>query len=473
MVGLDSFARISRRRACAWALAAAWVLCFVATAAYAQRPVVRPSYRIFLTDGTPLVSAGEFVRSDGRVVFSIPVGGPADPGALQVITLPDSVVDWDRTNRYADAVRHRRYAASQGEDDYLALSNKVARALSDMAFASDATSKVRIGEEIRRQLVAWPADHFGYRAADVRDLIAIVEESLTDVRAEAGEQSFDLNLVASIEPPAEPLMPEPTVEESVRLAWLASRAADSSHERVSLQSAILVVLAKKRAAAPEPWIRSAEQRAKASLAFEARLDRKYAELSSRTRSAAGTSASRGDVRAIESLMSDVRRQDDRLGRQRPDTVARLIDELTGALEVARNNRLALDRWHYRVENFGWYQRFIDGTVSRIAKHGPEFEAVRTLAGPSIKRLAGGDRDLAELEVSMLPVAPPPDLRATHDTLLASIRMLREAFRLRREALVAGDMTVAHNASAAAAGGWLLFDRVRANVAEFFRRPSPP
>jgi hypothetical protein len=232
------------------------------------------------------------------------------------------------------------------------------------------------------------------------------------------------------------------------------------------------VLAKRRATAPEPWIRSAEKRTKASLAFEARLDREYAQLSSRARSAAGASSSRGDVRAIESLMSDVRRQDERLGRQRPDRIARLIDDLNGALEVARHNRLALDRWHYRVETFGWYQRFIDGTASRIAKRGQDFAAVRSLAGPTTRRLADADRDLAELEISMLPVAPPPDLKDTHDALLASVRLLREALRLRHGALAAGDITIAHNASAAAAGGWLLFNRVRANVADFFRRPSP-
>jgi len=473
MLRRDSFAPVSgRRAACACALAMVWMLGVAAEPVSAQRAEPRPSFRIFLMDGTPLLSAGEFVRSDGRVVFSMPIGGEAEPGALQVISLPDAVIDWTRTNRYADAVRHRRYAASQGEDDYLALSNQVARALSDMAFAPDAETKVRIGEAIRRQLLAWPADHHGYRAADVRDMVAIVEESLTSVRAGSGQQAFDLNLVASIEPPAEPLLPEPTVEESVGLARQASRAADSPHERVSLQSAILVVLAQRRAASPEPWMRSAERLAKASLAFEARVDRQYGELSQRTRAAAAAASSRGDVRAIESRMSDVRRQDDRFGRQRPDMVTSLVEALEAALEVARNNRLALDRWQYRLDVFGAYKRVIEAALSRIAKHGSDVEAVRTLAGPDARHLGDTDRDLAELEVSLLPVTPPPDVKDTHDTMLAAIRLLREAVRLRREAVAANDMDVAYNASSAAAGGWLLSDRVRVHIAEYFRRPSP-
>ena len=55
-----------------------------------------PSYRIFLTDGTALVSFGEFARANGRIVFTMPIGSPADPDVLQVVTLPDTVVDWDR-----------------------------------------------------------------------------------------------------------------------------------------------------------------------------------------------------------------------------------------------------------------------------------------------------------------------------------------------------------------------------------------
>ena len=475
MVRLDVLATVSGRRAahaCACLLMLAWMLGAAAAPAFAQRAVARPSYRIFLTDGTPLISSGEFVRSDGRIVFSMPVGSAGDAAALQVVSLPDSVIDWARTNRYADAVRHRRYAASQGEDDYLALGNQVARALSDMAFAPDPETKLRIGDAIRRTLMAWPPDHFGYRTADVHDLVAIVEESLTSVRAGSGQQAFDLNLVATIEPPPETLLPEPTLQETVRLADAAARTSDSPAERVPLQSAILVALSERRAGAPEPWMRSAERRAKDSLAFEVRVDQQYAALARRTRSEAGPASSLGDVRAIESLMRDVRRQDDRWGRQRPDTITRVIEELTGALDAARNNRLALDRWRYRLETYGGYKRAVEGAVSRIAARGPDFDAVRALAGPDPKRLNDTDRELAGLEVSMLPVTPPPELKDTHDALLATIGLLRDAIRLRREALAAGNMGVAYNASSAAAGGWLLFDRVRTRVAEYFRRPSP-
>jgi hypothetical protein len=464
--------RFGLRAAFACALAAAWLIGAGAAPVGAQDAAPLPSYRVFLNDGTPLVSYGEFSRSNGRVVFTMPLGTVARPDALQVVTLPESLVDWERTNRYTEAVRHRRYAATQGEADYLALGNMVARALSDMAFAPDAAAKVRIGEEIRRRLQAWPSEHFGYRAADVRDLVAIVEESLSDVRAGAGEHAFDLNLVATVESPVEPLLPEPTLEQAMSLAATAAEKADSPHERVSLQSAILVALGQRRARAPEPWMGTAERRAKQSLAFEARVDRQYADLARRTREAARTSATRGDVRAIERLEQGVRQKHEALARRRPDRIAVLLGELSAALDTARNNRLALDRWQYRLQIFAGYKRATESAISSVAGHASDIEAVRKLAGPDPKRLDRTDRRLAELEISMLPVAPPPDLTDAHEAFMASIRLLREAVRLRREALAAGSMDLAYNASSAAAGGWLIFERVRMSIADYFRRPSP-
>ena len=48
-------------------------------------------FRLFLTDGTSLVSFGEYARVADRVIFSMPVGGPIDQPRLHVVTLPASV----------------------------------------------------------------------------------------------------------------------------------------------------------------------------------------------------------------------------------------------------------------------------------------------------------------------------------------------------------------------------------------------
>src|SRR5258705_6218020 len=75
--------------------------------------------RVFLTDGTSLVSYGEPARLDDRVIFSMPTEVAPNP-TLHLVNLPADRVDWDRTNRYAATARIARYVKTQGDDDYAA-----------------------------------------------------------------------------------------------------------------------------------------------------------------------------------------------------------------------------------------------------------------------------------------------------------------------------------------------------------------
>ena len=69
--------------------------------------------RVFLTDGTSLVSYGEPARVDDRVVFSMPTEIAPNP-PLHLVNLPADRVDWDRTNRYAATARMTRYVEDAG-----------------------------------------------------------------------------------------------------------------------------------------------------------------------------------------------------------------------------------------------------------------------------------------------------------------------------------------------------------------------
>ena len=60
--------------------------------------------RVFLRDGTSLVSYGEFARVADRVVFSLPTSTLPNP-SLQLVNIPAGRIDWDRTNQYAEAAR--------------------------------------------------------------------------------------------------------------------------------------------------------------------------------------------------------------------------------------------------------------------------------------------------------------------------------------------------------------------------------
>src|SRR5438132_162255 len=131
--------------------------------------------RLFLRDGTSLVSYGEFARVADRVIFSLPTSAAVNP-PLQVINIAADRIDWDRTNRYAEAARAARYLATRAESDYAALSNAVSRALNDVAFVSDPARRLATAEDVRKTLADWPRNHFNYRITEVRQLLGLLDE---------------------------------------------------------------------------------------------------------------------------------------------------------------------------------------------------------------------------------------------------------------------------------------------------------
>src|SRR6478752_6634695 len=92
--------------------------------------------RVFLTDGTSLVSFGEPARVNDRVVFSMPTAITPNP-PLHLVDLPLARVDWDRTSRYAATARASHYIATQAESDYAALSNDVAATLNEVTSTAE------------------------------------------------------------------------------------------------------------------------------------------------------------------------------------------------------------------------------------------------------------------------------------------------------------------------------------------------
>jgi len=432
-----------------------------------------PSHRIFLTDGTALVSFGEFARTNGRVVFTLPIGPPANPDVLQVVTLPDTVIDWDRTNRYADAVRLRHYASTRGDEDYAALTGAVARALGDMAFAPETSAKLAIAADIRRQLLEWQATHLGYRSEDVRELTAIVEEAVSDIRAGSGLRAFDFSLIAAIEPPAEPLLPEPTVEDSIDSASAAARLVEGRRERLSLQEAILQVLDRRKRSLPHPWYSATRRAVRSSLKQDTRVDRKYTELASRTRADAAVLSSRADAAGLVRLAAGVRQADERLGYQRPEVIDLLLTSLAARADAARGARAALERWEDRTAPYGAYRKRIGWCLNEFGKVAGDMGTLRRMSGVEARRLSKALKRVAAIEVALLPLDPPPDLQPAHDMLLSSVHLMREAVRLWRGAAISGDMNMARNASAAAAGALLLFETARGRIDEYFRRPVAP
>lgn len=441
----------------------------LAPAAAAQTPADAVFYRIFLRDGTTVVSYGDFARVAGRVVFSIPISIATNPPTLELVSLAESSVDWTRTDEYAEAARARHYADTRGEQEFAALSNEVARALNDVALTEDPQRRLALADRARRVLADWPSRNYGYRANDVAQLSALLDEVVSELRVAAGLSRFDVSLVANTTPPPSvPLMAPPTLRESIAGAFTAARLTPDAGERVSLLKAIESALAS--AATDETWAAALRARASADLAIETKTDRDYADLASRVLATARQRLERADVKGIESLVRQVLKADDRLGRKRPQTTAALLATLDARIDSARRLRLARDAWALRIDGVRKYQKKIRSPMGALLDARPWLEQIRQLAGPEPATLPDYEQRTASASRELALVKPPAGLDAVHGMLTSAFQMAVRAAQARAKAAHANDMTVAWEASSAAAGALLLMDHARD---EMQRMTAPP
>jgi len=149
-------------------------------------------YRVFLKDGGVLVSYGEFARVADRVVLSIPIGGTDASPVLHVISIAENVVEWQRTNAYAQAARARHYAETQGESDFARLTRQVSDTLYKVGSTDNPAERLALAEAARKELIEWPQGHFGYRAEELQQLTTWLDQVVGELRVAAGQKSFDL-----------------------------------------------------------------------------------------------------------------------------------------------------------------------------------------------------------------------------------------------------------------------------------------
>ena len=151
------------KKRCMW-LAALMVIAGAAPA-FAESVTL---LRVFLNDGTAIVSYGEYARVGDRLVFSMPIGGVEANGGsnplLHVVNLPVSAVNWTATEKYAESARYTSYIANSAESDYAALAGEVAATLNAIVLNKDPGKRLDMAVEARKRLASWPKDHYGYRA---------------------------------------------------------------------------------------------------------------------------------------------------------------------------------------------------------------------------------------------------------------------------------------------------------------------
>src|SRR3989442_15109199 len=97
--------------------------------------------------------------------------------------------------------------------------------------------------QARTTLVQWPPAHFGYRQSDVREIVSLLDEAISDLRVAAGIGAFELSLVATVpDVPLEPLLDMPRPRELFDQIIRAAQLTDRSTERVSLLQTALALL---------------------------------------------------------------------------------------------------------------------------------------------------------------------------------------------------------------------------------------
>ena len=129
-------------------------------ASAADEPVATPDaatiFRVFLTDGTSLLSYGEFARVEDRVVFSMPTAASTANPQLHLVNLSARHVDWEKTTRYAESARTERYLATMRKRVRHADGRNQAgaeRPVDD----NGARAPLAIVERARKTLGDWPA----------------------------------------------------------------------------------------------------------------------------------------------------------------------------------------------------------------------------------------------------------------------------------------------------------------------------
>ena len=429
-------------------------------------------FRLFLRDGSSVVSYGEFARVGEDVVFSMPVGGPADDPRLHVVSLPTSAIDWSRTDRYAASARYQRYAETRGEDDFQLLSNDIARVLNEIALSSDKLAALNSAQQARRTLADWPAAHYGYRERDVREVVSLLDEAISDLRASAGLSEFAVSLVAAPEETGfAPLLGTPTlrdqIDQTFRVAALTGRVPD----RVALLQEALVLLNEAGSSIPKDESERLRHIAENQIRAETFLDKRYATLSRRLVESATSAAGEARIADVERVLNQVSKEDAKLGGRRPDVIQALNASIQIQLENARRLRLLRDQWIVRRASYREYQRAVGADLLQLVKIQPALEAIRRLDGPVPStlvrlrgRLDGGADRLGHLTV-------PDHLRATHELLVGAWRFAETAVDTRYDAVSSGNVSIAWQASSSAAAALLMVSRVQQDLRALLEPPG--
>ncbi len=425
-------------------------------------------FRLYMLDGSVLTSYGEFARVADDVVFSMPVGGRSEEPRIQVTSVKAALVDWPRTDKYSASARFQRYAETRGEEDFRILSNEVAVALNDIALSQNRQQALTLAESVRRTVADWPRMHYGYRQNDVREILSVLDQAISTLRAAAGATSFELSLVAMAEAPElEPVATMPNTRQQLdEIFYVAAKMRGA--EKVAMLQSGLALLAESSGTISDAS--ALKRTAESQIRQEQTTDRKYASLSQKIVGQAKTYAARAGISDIERLANRIPKEDAKLGNQRPEMVQSMNTAVQSQLFAARRLRLQRDQWLLRQSAYREYQRSVGASLLLLVKNQNSLEAIRTLEGPPPDRLLTLRQQLSGGAARLERLRTPDYLRSTHELLVGAWRFAENATRARYEAIEKTNAAAAWEASSAAAGALMMLSRAQAEIRSLLEPP---
>src|SRR5690606_30910297 len=186
-------------------------------------------------------------------------------------------------------------------------------------------------------------------------------------------------------PPREPLLPAPTLRESVALALSAAELADNGAERIGILSGA----ARAAGRMGDPVV---EQTVSELLQEEISAGSAYAALLSALRTRAEAARERGDVAAVVRLLDELERRDAQLGRRRPAEVAALRRDLEATIDAVKAFQAALASHKRQLAAARTYERRLAPLFDRFDSLEEHLTTLKEMGG-----ITPGQISLAEAE----------------------------------------------------------------------------
>ena len=228
--------------------------------------------------------------------------------------------------------------------------------LNSIALSTDRQQALAIAQRARQTVVDWPKTHYGYRQNDIREIVSLLDQAISSLRAVGGSNPFELSLVATAGPPElEPVLGMPNVKEQIDQMMRLASITTAPTERMALLQGALGLVA-EAGPAPGSRCRGISRRSRTSDPKRAgrrpAIHRSLAPPAGSGRSCRPTCRRSGD----RTHRARVASEDKKLGQKRPQIVEALNTSLQGKLADSRRLRLLRDQWALRRDTYRQYQQ---------------------------------------------------------------------------------------------------------------------